>query len=94
MDSVWVFNGERSPFPSGVFTSREKAEAWIAHHRLSGVLTRYPLDDGVYDWAVSSGVFRPSRDDQRSSGFIGRFSSASQDHDHFEDGHHAGHENE
>ncbi|HEU0053036.1 MAG TPA: hypothetical protein VFQ39_07655, partial [Longimicrobium sp.] len=48
---VWVFNGEAGSFPSGVFTSREAAEAWIAKYALTGVLTAYPLDVGVYDWA-------------------------------------------
>lgn len=46
---VWVFNGERSPFPSGVFSTHERAEAWVAQHRLSGCLTRYPVDTGVYE---------------------------------------------
>ena len=50
---VYVFNGAdpqqkgRTSLPSGVFTSREKAEAWITRHRLSGLLTAYPLDEGA-----------------------------------------------
>lgn len=47
MEGVWVFNGG-GDFPAGVFTTRELAEAWIAKHRLVGVLTKYPLDIGVY----------------------------------------------
>jgi 3-isopropylmalate/(R)-2-methylmalate dehydratase small subunit len=90
MASIWVFNGERSSFPSGVFSTRDAAEAWIARHRLTGTLTRYPLDTGVYDWAVSRGHFRPAREHQRSPEFIARFSSASQDHEHFEHGRVAG----
>ena len=35
-DAVWVFNGSRGTFPSGDFSSREKAEAWIAANKLSG----------------------------------------------------------
>jgi hypothetical protein len=92
MDSVWVFNGERSAFPSGVFSTREAAEAWIARHHLSGTLTRYPLDLGVYDWAVGLGHLRPVRDDQTTPEFIARFSSASQEHDHYEHGRAAGSE--
>lgn len=35
------------------FSSVSKAEEWIKKHKLSGVLTAYPLNDGVYDWAIS-----------------------------------------
>jgi hypothetical protein len=48
----WVFNGGGGRFPSGVFSTREKAEAWINQHGLSGVLTKYPLDEGAWDWAI------------------------------------------
>jgi hypothetical protein len=86
MNSVWIFNGDGGHFPSGVFTTRENAEAWIARHCLSGTLTRYPLDAGIYDWAVTQGFFTPRRDDQHTPQFIQRFSSASQEHFHYEDG--------
>lgn len=32
---------------SGVFSTLENAEAWIARHKLSRVLTKYPVDVGV-----------------------------------------------
>lgn len=84
--SVWVFNGARANFPSGVFTTKELATAWIAKHKLSGTLTRYPLDQGVYEWALERGYFKPKRDDQKTAEFIGRFSAAHQEHYHYEDG--------
>ena len=84
--SVWVFNGPRSQFPSGVFSALSSAESWIALNGLSGTLTRYPIDVGVYDWAVRLGHFKPRRDDQSDAAFIERFSSASQEHYHFENG--------
>ena len=84
MTSVWVFNGEGSSFPSGVFTSREAAEAWIAKHALSGTLTAYPLDTGIYEWAISKGYY--SSEKPVSAILVGRFSSAYQDHAHFIDG--------
>jgi hypothetical protein len=84
MNTIWVFNGSRAQFPSGVFTQREIAEQWIHENRLNGTLTAYPLDIGTFDWAVSKGYFTPKRDDQRSSEFIQRFSSASQEHYHYE----------
>ncbi|MDQ6787705.1 MAG: hypothetical protein M3033_12930 [Acidobacteriota bacterium] len=69
---VWVFNGGGN-FPSGVFSSKENAEKWINHHKLSGCLTMYPLDEGSYDWAVENNYFSPKRDDQKTSKFIGKF---------------------
>ena len=86
MNSVWVFNGARSQFPAGVFSERALAEAWIKQYKLTGVLTAYPLDKGVYDEAVDNSWFKPQREDQRSPEFIGRFSSASQEHYHYENG--------
>jgi len=85
MDNVWVFNGGGS-LPSAVFTRRDLAVRWIAQHKLTGVLTSYPLDVAVYDWAVASGVFKPQRPDQSEPRFIGRFSSASLEHYHYEAG--------
>jgi hypothetical protein len=84
--TVWVFNGARSNFPSAIFTTRELAEEWIARHRVTGTLTRYPLDQGVYEWAVEHGYFKPKRLDQQTGEFIGRFSAANQEHYHYEDG--------
>jgi hypothetical protein len=86
MQSVWVFNGEKAQFPSGVFSTQENAEAWIAAQGLSGTLTQYPMDVGVYDWAVQKGSFKPKRDDQRSAEFIAQFSSALQVHFHYRNG--------
>lgn len=83
MDSVWVFTGGGN-FPAGVFTTRELAEAWIAKHGLAGVLTKYPLDVGVWEWAVACGAFKPKRPDQSEPRFVGRFSSATQEHYHYD----------
>lgn len=81
---VWVFNAAGGPFPGAVFSSPERAEAWIAKHSLTGVLTAYPLDQGVYEWVVAKGFFRPKR--EMAPGFAGRFSLAYQEHYHYEDG--------
>lgn len=83
---VLVFCGENSRFPSGVFLSRATAEAWIARHHLSGVLTEYPVDVGVYEWAVGNGTFVPKRPEHHSAAFIGGFTSASLEHTHFLNG--------
>jgi hypothetical protein len=83
---IWVFNGNNSNFPSGVFSKREVAEAWIEKYGLSGVLTNYPVDEGVYDWALAKGNFKIKREDQTQAKFIQSFSSAYQEHYHFVDG--------
>ncbi len=83
---VWVFNGAHGHFPSGVFSSRSAAEAWISENRLTGTLTAYPLDLGAYQWAVDVRVFTPTNEKHRSPDFIANFSSASQEPGHYEDG--------
>ncbi len=83
---MWVFHGNGGRFTSGVYSSRERAEDWIAQHGLSGMLTAYPLDQGVYDWATLHGTFRVKRDEHRPPDFIGTFSSAYQEHAHYEHG--------
>jgi len=83
---VWVFNGSSGHFASAVFSSKENAEAWIAKKRLTGILTAYPLNIGIYDWAIQNGFFEPTEDKHKIPEFIQRFSSASQEHYHYEDG--------
>jgi hypothetical protein len=83
---VWVFNGAGGKFPGAVFSRKELAEQWIKLNKLTGTLTAYPLDICVYDWAVNNGYFSPKADEHRTPEFIGKFSSASQEHYHYEDG--------
>ena len=87
MNFVWLFHGVGAQFASGAFSSRERAEAWIAVHGLSGLLTRYPLDEGAYQWALTQGTFRPKREDQKTPEFIQRFADGSV-HFHYEAGTH------
>lgn len=83
---VWVFNGYGGQFPSAVFTAVELADEWIAKHKLSGVLTWYPLDVGVYEWTIEKKYFLPRKDYQTTPNFIGTFSSAHTGHYHYENG--------
>jgi hypothetical protein len=84
---VWVFNGEGARFPAGVFSSRERAEAWIRARKLSGILTAYPLDEGCFDWALREGlVTGRARERGNDAAFVDAFSCAAQDHAHFCDG--------
>lgn len=78
---IWIFNGPRSSLPGGVFSSREVAEGEISEHRLSGVLTRYPIDKWVSEWAVERGFIEAN-----SIRDMGRFTCAQQEHYHYEDG--------
>lgn len=81
---AWVFQGEASSHASAIYTDFETAVKWILDARLSGVLTEYPVDEGVYDWAVSHDYYRRKGDDEPS--FVGSFTSANQRHIHFEGG--------
>lgn len=80
---IWVFNENKSKFPGGLFTSKQSAEVWIRQHRLSGTLTLYPLDVGVYDLFVEREWFKPSKARHLTARFIGGFTDASQDHEHY-----------
>ncbi|MGJ7555629.1 DUF7710 domain-containing protein [Variovorax sp. RB3P1] len=83
---VWVFNGVNAKFPSAVFLTKEEASAWIKSNELTGVLTKYPVGISVYEWALQSGNFKVKSERDLTPEFIGRFSSAAQEHMHFENG--------
>lgn len=88
-ESVWIFHGEGARFASAVFATVADAEAWIGKHALTaltGMLTEYPLGEGVFDWAVCNGTFTPTKPKHQESAFIGGFTSAAQEHIHFENG--------
>ena len=86
MNEVWVFNGEGGTFPSGIFASKEAAEAWIKANKLSGCLTKYPVGVSVYDWALAEGYWTPTQEHQREPQFIQRFNSAHLEHYHYDAG--------
>ena len=85
-NSIWIFHGENGRFSSGVFTTFELADDWIKNYKLTGVLTEYPLNIGVYDWAIREDLFAAKDESQQSPQFIQRFTSASQQHFHYEQG--------
>ena len=87
MKEVFVFHSPNTGrFSSGVFSEKAKAEVWIKKYSLTGVLTVYPINLGIYDWAILNGYFKPSKEKEFTSDFISGFSSASQIHYHYEDG--------
>jgi len=87
---VWIFSGHPGRLPGGVFSAIAHAEPWITRHKLTGVLTAYPLDVGCLDWAVENGCtgMSPDKLAQKSNdpSFVGGFSTAAQEHFHYEDG--------
>jgi hypothetical protein len=82
---IWVFVGEKSNSPGGVFSDFKLAEEWIRQHSLSGMLSAYPLDEGVFNWAVRTGRVKQNFADKASPGTIGSFCSHL-DHYHYENG--------
>ncbi|AWV97867.1 DUF7710 domain-containing protein [Arcticibacterium luteifluviistationis] len=86
LEYVFVFIGEGSSIPSGIFSEFGKSKDWIRKNSLSGSLNKLPVDISLYDWAISKNYFEPKRDNQKGSLFIQRFSSASIEHWHFENG--------
>lgn len=85
-NGIYVFVGEGGSFPSGVFTTTEDAEQWIRKYSLSGVLSQYPVDKGLYDWAIEKDFFTVKNEHQKEADFIQRFTCASMEHFHFENG--------
>lgn len=85
---VWVFRGPRlSPgFPGAVFSELARAEAWIARVSASGTLLRYPVDVGVYEWAVATGRYAPRDGADELPEFVESFSSARQEQRHYHRG--------
>jgi hypothetical protein len=50
------------------------------------LLTEYPTDEGVYDWAVRLDYFDATKATQSEPEFIQNFTCANQEHFHFENG--------
>jgi hypothetical protein len=83
---IYVFTGEGGSFPGGVFSERQIAVDWIKKYSLSGVLSNYPIDIGLYDWAIENKYFEVKKENQKEAKFIGKFTCASVEHLHFENG--------
>jgi len=53
-------------------------------NNLEEVLTKYPINKGVYQWAIEKSYFAPTKDHQFKGKFIQQFTSGSQEHYHYE----------
>ena len=85
-DKVYIFHGKGARFSGAVFSDQSAAEEWIFTNKLTGMLTVYPMNQSAYDWAIENKYFTPKKDNHKSSSFIAGFTSASQEHYHYEDG--------
>ena len=86
MEKIYVFNGEGSILPNALFSEYELAENWIKKYSLTGLLTAYPLNIGVYEWAIEHSNFKVKHEYQKSAGFIQKFTWGDLEHYHFENG--------
>ncbi|MEQ8573450.1 MAG: hypothetical protein RIB63_05280, partial [Fulvivirga sp.] len=88
--TVWVFNGAGGQFSGGIFEHLIEAENWISQNSLTGVLTEYPINIGVFDWAEQEDLInmRPEKlaEKKTDPNFIGSFTTASMNHYHYENG--------
>ena len=85
-DWIWSFHGDGAMLCTAVFTDFEQADKWIREYKLSGVLTKMPVNQSIYHWATETGMFRPKSDLQQTPQFIQRFTSAYLEHYHYENG--------
>lgn len=83
---IWVFQGEGSRFPSGLFEELEIAEHWINTNKATGILTHYLKNISVYDWAIEHDYFKPSKTHEFSEKFKQNFTCASLKHHHYCEG--------
>jgi hypothetical protein len=88
--SVWVFNASNKGLPGGIFENLNLAEKWISKNRLTGTLTRYPVNQGTLDWAIQNNMVNMKPEKLKAKvedpDFIGDFTTASMEHYHYENG--------
>jgi hypothetical protein len=86
LSSVFIFQGHQNNFPSAVFSTFDHAQVWIEQNQLDGILTEYPLDYPIYNWAIDHEYFKVKKEHDQSAKFIAGFSSAYLNHWHFTQG--------
>ena len=55
-------------------------------HSLTGILTEYPVGEGVLDWAIRKEYFKPKPELAANPSYVGQFTSVEQEHFHYENG--------
>lgn len=80
---IWVIQSSIDLNIIGCFMKKEDAEKFIHQHELKCILTQFPVDSSVYDWVIQHDFWQPKFDSQKTARFIGAFSSAYLQHEHF-----------
>ena len=86
LNFTWIFQGNNTNFPVAVFSSKAKATIWIDSNKVSGILTKYPVDISVYDWAIENKFFTTKTEFKQTPEFKQKFTTAHIEHYHFKDG--------
>lgn len=88
--TIWLFNGPINLLSGGIFEELEIAEKWIDKNSLTGMLTKYPINIGVFDWAELEGLITMTKEElierRKEPNFIGSFTIAFMTHYHYKDG--------
>lgn len=82
MKYCWVFHGQSVGNASAIFSTFIKASEWCQENRVSGILSKYPIDIALYDWAASKHGFKRHVSDAGKEDFT----EGGQQHIHFEQG--------
>jgi hypothetical protein len=85
-NAIWVFCAEGAVLPFACFSDRIKAEQWIERVKATGVLTKMPIDQSVFDWAIENDKFSPRGPHQTSPKYQSKFTSAALEHYHYQAG--------
>ncbi len=89
IQEAWVFKSEGTHGVGAIFLDLTKAEDWISKHSLSGILLCYPVDEGVFDWALREGRIKKKFAASASKHIIGAFCSGLH-HYHYDNGNRIG----
>jgi hypothetical protein len=89
-NSIWIFIGEGGRFPGAAFNELADAEAWVLSHKLTGMISAMPIDQGLFDWALENDALnmKPEKLSEKLQDpeFIGTCTTGSLEHYHYEDG--------
>ncbi len=87
---IYIFIGSGSQFPSAAFYSLNEIEAWVSKHKLTGMVSAMPVDQGLFEWASENGAFSMKEEKLKEKEldpyFIASCTTASLEHYHYENG--------
>ena len=80
---IWLIQSSENLNVIGCFMRKHEAETYIFENNLKCMLTKYPINMSVYDWAIQNNFWQPKNDLQKNSKFRAKFNSAYLEHDHY-----------